>query len=671
MDSAPCLAPYPGRPEPDHCTLCNAPHAKEEATVSELSDRISRLQAVSTALTRAVTAAQVAAVIVGQGVAAVGARCGVLVQLDESASCLEIVHGQGFAEEVLRGWNPIPLNSAIPLADAARTGSPIWIHCIRERDARFPIFRTLNLGSNPSGAIVPLKVGNRVIGAISFGFAVPHPFHESERTFLLAWAEQGAQALERARLYDAARHEIEQRRQAQRYSEVLADLGRRLSETHTPLEAARIIVEAANLLLGWDACSFDLFDESANDIVALLVMDTLDGKRQEVSPLNLRCTPDTINYRVLHQGAHMILRDPNSPDSPSEVHLPPFGDTSRRSASLMYVPIRHAEQVIGVLSIQSYTFHAYDKRALAMLQALADHCGGALERMRAEEGLRASEQRFRALAGSSGNGIWQITPDGMTLYVNPLMCAMLEIDSPDELAQVTFDSFFERDGLERLRREQTRPSNSATFHCEVELVGRLQSRRQLLASVARLHTPEGGVESCLITFTDITERNRNQKIIEWQAYHDALTGLPNRSLFFDRLEQLITARRHTGQIAVLFLDLDRFKDVNDTLGHAVGDRLLKVVAERFARCIRTEDTIARMGGDEFTVLLSGLHVPGEAFKVARKLENTLEEPIRIDTHALFVTVSIGISLYPTDGRDAQTLLKHADMAMYRNKNHQK
>jgi diguanylate cyclase (GGDEF)-like protein len=156
--------------------------------------------------------------------------------------------------------------------------------------------------------------------------------------------------------------------------------------------------------------------------------------------------------------------------------------------------------------------------------------------------------------------------------------------------------------------------------------------------------------------------------IEHLAYHDALTGLPNRPLFIDRLiVSLAQASRVPQKIAVFFLDLDRFKDINDSLGHSAGDQLLKAVADRIRRCVREGDTVARFGGDEFTLLVSGIENIEDAAKIAQKIIETLKIPFFVQERELFVTTSIGISLYPADGGDAETLLRNADSAMYRAK----
>jgi diguanylate cyclase (GGDEF)-like protein/PAS domain S-box-containing protein len=156
--------------------------------------------------------------------------------------------------------------------------------------------------------------------------------------------------------------------------------------------------------------------------------------------------------------------------------------------------------------------------------------------------------------------------------------------------------------------------------------------------------------------------------LAYQALHDALTGLPNRVLFEQKLEQaLADARRHNWTLAVLFIDLDRFKQINDTLGHAAGDLVLEQVSRRLESCLRKSDSLARMGGDEFTLILFELNDPHDALRVARKLLDVFQTPFRVEAYELFLTASIGISLYPRDGRDAATLQRSADTAMYRAK----
>jgi diguanylate cyclase (GGDEF)-like protein len=166
----------------------------------------------------------------------------------------------------------------------------------------------------------------------------------------------------------------------------------------------------------------------------------------------------------------------------------------------------------------------------------------------------------------------------------------------------------------------------------------------------------------------ISSLQENQHEITYQAYHDTLTGLPNRLLFFDRLEQAIAQAKRVGQkTALLFIDLDRFKPINDTLGHAAGDLLLKSVAERLTGCVRDSDTVSRLGGDEFTVILTNIKEEAHAAKVSQKIIETLSMPFQLEGNEVFITPSIGISLFPSDGETTEQLVVHADTAMYQAK----
>ena len=187
-------------------------------------------------------------------------------------------------------------------------------------------------------------------------------------------------------------------------------------------------------------------------------------------------------------------------------------------------------------------------------------------------------------------------------------------------------------------------------------------------SINTVRDAKGGVGNYVGMFSDITARKQAEERLRVLAYHDPLTGLPNRALFHTLLNQaLAKAQRHHRLGAVLFIDLDRFKNINDTLGHPIGDLLLKEVAARLLTCLRQSDTIARLGGDEFTILLEEVAHEQDAIIVAQKTLAVLAEPFNLAGNEVFVTASIGISLFPHDGSDVEALLKNADTALYRTK----
>jgi diguanylate cyclase (GGDEF)-like protein/PAS domain S-box-containing protein len=197
------------------------------------------------------------------------------------------------------------------------------------------------------------------------------------------------------------------------------------------------------------------------------------------------------------------------------------------------------------------------------------------------------------------------------------------------------------------------------------LVARNGKKIDVEETLARVLDENEKVVGTVIVFRDVTERNRAQQQIEHLAYHDQLTNLPNRRLLQDHIEiALAGAARHSEHLAILFIDLDRFKIINDTLGHPVGDALLMAVAQRLLGCVRKQDTIARIGGDEFVVLLTELHGPADAALVAQKVLDSLSRSYRIENEDMHSTPSIGISLYPGDGKTPDDLMKFADTAMY-------
>jgi diguanylate cyclase (GGDEF)-like protein/PAS domain S-box-containing protein len=184
-------------------------------------------------------------------------------------------------------------------------------------------------------------------------------------------------------------------------------------------------------------------------------------------------------------------------------------------------------------------------------------------------------------------------------------------------------------------------------------------------NITAIHDDQGKVASYVSVFSDITEMRRKEERLRELAFHDQLTGLPNRAYFQQLFQHAVRrAQRQGSSFALLYLDLDRFKQINDTLGHMVGDRLLQAVARRILDAVRAEDVVARLGGDELTVLLEDVGHSEEPARVARKLLEALREPFEIEGKQLHVTVSIGISLFPQDGGDTVTLLKNADAAMY-------
>lgn len=190
-------------------------------------------------------------------------------------------------------------------------------------------------------------------------------------------------------------------------------------------------------------------------------------------------------------------------------------------------------------------------------------------------------------------------------------------------------------------------------------------------NISAIKDEHGVIINYVGIFSDITTIKSSEKLFAHMAQHDALTNLPNRILFHDRLKVALTkATRNNSMVAVLYLDLDHFKPVNDRLGHNIGDLLLQAVAERLSNCVREGDTVARIGGDEFSIILDPIINREDAVRVAQKILHLIAQPFKLEGHQVSVGVSVGISLFPFDGKDSETLINTADQAMYYSKKHQ-
>jgi diguanylate cyclase (GGDEF)-like protein/PAS domain S-box-containing protein len=281
-----------------------------------------------------------------------------------------------------------------------------------------------------------------------------------------------------------------------------------------------------------------------------------------------------------------------------------------------------------------------------------------------EEALRESEQRYRALVDQPEVGMWQIDPDGCILYFNPAMRDLLGIEDSEPIEGGEIERFIAHDHREKVIRNRQARLDGQNSAIEVELTPLKGSSRIALVHGAPIHvgsTVVGHVGTCV----DITARKQAEHELQFQALHDPLTGLPNRRLFMDRLDMALKRSRRDGtRIGVLFVDLDRFKIVNDGLGHAAGDTLLKEAATRLKSVVRDRDSIARFGGDEFGVILEPLQSVDEAIVPANRIVDELTKEFSIDGVSARVGASIGIALSDQGEEDPSELLRHADIAMY-------
>lgn len=286
--------------------------------------------------------------------------------------------------------------------------------------------------------------------------------------------------------------------------------------------------------------------------------------------------------------------------------------------------------------------------------------------------LERSEERFRRIVHCADEGIWEIDALGFITFVNPKMAALLGCEIEDLLEQPLL-RFMDEEGRSRFEAHDLRGQHARGERTELKFVRCDGTELWTSAATTPIFDVAGNYLGTLALVTDITRSRASAERIWHQANFDELTGLPNRHMFRDRLAQeMRKADRGATFVALLFIDLDHFKEVNDRLGHAAGDALLAEAARRVKACVRSTDTLARLGGDEFTVILAGLERVGSVDRIAQAVVDALARPFELaaafGSERAEISASVGIALYPADARELPELLAHADQAMYASKN---
>jgi diguanylate cyclase (GGDEF)-like protein/PAS domain S-box-containing protein len=320
---------------------------------------------------------------------------------------------------------------------------------------------------------------------------------------------------------------------------------------------------------------------------------------------------------------------------------------------------KHSGELADVLVSTETIDLAGEERLLTSVMDITD-----LKRV--ERQLQASERRFRDFAEAAGEYVWETDVDGRYTYVSRRVEQVLGYPR-EEMYGRRPTEFMPPGEVEQIQSVlgEAIAKGEPFRNVELRSLTRAGSLVWQLVSGVPIRDEMGLVRGYRGTAMEITERKQAERRIEELATRDPLTGLPNRLLLADRLGQgLLSAQRAGDMLGVLFVDLDHFKNINDTLGHQAGDLLLKEVARRLGGVVRKGDTLSRQGGDEFVVVLEGLKTPDDAGQVAQKVLNSLAQPCEIEGHRIVTSGSVGIAVYPSDGADAATLMRHADTAMY-------
>ncbi len=459
----------------------------------------------------------------------------------------------------------------------------------------------------------------------------------------------------------------EQLKRANRMLRVLSAgneaLVRATSETGLLESVCRAIVEVGGYPLVWVGYG------SGTDALRLAMQVGELGVLDRCAPYweSERCVVN----QVLRGGEPVIMRSSQAQGARCE--------TVERHGFLAgaALPLKRAGETFGVLCILSRQDGAFNADEIKLLTELAEDLGYGIAGQRSEVVRRQAEARLRLFEQaieSSANGIMISDcslPDKPITYVNPAFERITGYASVTVLGRNA--RFLVGQDTDQLPLEELRAALRQAREARVELRNYRPDGSQFWneLSVAPVRQEDGTVSHFVGVINDISERVRYEAQLERHATHDALTGLANRSLLFDRVRQaMFYAERGERSVAVLLLDLDRFKDINDTLGHGVGDQVLLEAAARIQSCVRDRDTVARLGGDEFVVVLADMAQGEDVAGLARKVLATLAQPLTVSTGAeVYLGASAGIALFPSDGHSPEALLKNADAAMYRAKEH--
>lgn len=507
---------------------------------------------------------------------------------------------------------------------------------------------------------LPVIGSHAARGALILARCRPDPFVHADVDLLTAMAYRIGLALE----------ETQRNAQLERIVQAGREIGRHLDESAVGQEAVRLLP----VVVRADAAALVLSEpDGAARCIAQFGLDpawtTTCGRLAERLLANSRLVDvEPYNTLDLHVAAEQL---------PFELpHACPI-------RALLAVPLRREERIRGLLYAMRFSATSFNPDILQIATLYAGQISAALEnarlyravhdelaeRVRAEEALHASHERFRALIRSVSDVIAILAADGTIRYASPAVETMWKCSDAALLGRSVFDRVHPEDtDTMRDLLSQAREQPQSTLTGAVRLGQGQDAWRDFEVILVNL-LDEPAVAGIVATYHDVTERKTYERELTHLAFRDPLTGLANRAYFRDRLRHgLIRADAEGRSVAVIFFDLDNFKIVNDSLGHACGDQVLRVIADRVRACLRRDDTAARLGGDEFTILIEDLTDVDQVMPLANRLIVELRDPIRLEGRDLFVGGSMGIAISTPNQDSTDELLRKADLAMYHAKN---
>jgi diguanylate cyclase (GGDEF)-like protein/PAS domain S-box-containing protein len=465
-----------------------------------------------------------------------------------------------------------------------------------------------------------------------------------------------ARTAELARINHNLNLEIDQRERAQRTAAQLNRLYSVLSHTSGTItrvtDRERLFQEICDVAV----------QHGRFPLATIALRDAAPGEWSCVSRQN-----DTVQIPQCDSAAHYLAAAEQQQGSNLEC---PEAQAAGFASHVMF-SLACGDEVVGMFCLYAYEPDFFDAAQLRLLGEMTDDVSFALANIEHEAARKRSEAELRKLSRAveqSANAVLITNRDGIIEYVNPWFTRITGY-SPREVIGRTPRILRSRETTaETHERLWSTLLSGKEWHGELHNTKKNGDLYWCLQAISPLKNEKGDVTHFVAITEDISERKQTEQTIRHLAFHDVLTGLPNRRLFRDRLNQAIAnGQRNATRFALMLLDLDHFKTINDTLGHDAGDALLQVVAERLSGRLRSVDTLARMGGDEFALLAVDISTPEDVARLAASLQTALSAPIKIHDRELYLSTSVGITLHPGDGNDVDSLIKNADIALYRAK----
>ena len=603
---------------------------------------------------------------------------------DLAAEALRLAGGAGAIVETFRGDESVVRATAGSLKDLSGVATPegrtLFGLAIPPAEAfveNEPVTRVdpgacANTNAR-SVAVIPVRQGPRVLGAITIVAPRPDAFDPDTVATLELLAGFAALAVAREEDFEAREARIAERTVAlfssldrqNRYIGLLQEISSAANAAPNVESAIRVALEKICETYGWAAARFYIRGEQPDNLVATPLWHSRHDSR--FNPLRRMADGSSVRRGAGLVGEVFASR---APGWISDVREDTRFVRNNVAASLgvrssFAIPVLVEDDVSGVLEFYSEHRIDPDERMLEVMKNVGIQLGHVIERKRAQLDLAASERRYRALFERNLAGVFRTTLDGVILEANDAFARILGGYSAAESAGRSFlERFVAPEERERFLSHIQRERFVANF--EAEITRMTGARTWVLLNVGLISSIDA--DTLEGTVLDISERKEMEERIAFQAHHDALTGLYNRSFFIEQLDrELDRARRMHTRVGLLYIDLDEFKPVNDLHGHAIGDRVLREVAGRLENCVRRTDYVGRMGGDEFTLLLTSASRVQDAEIVAAKILESLAEPFATNGLTFSLSASIGIAFYPDHADSPDTIINTADDAMYKAK----